>query len=541
LFWCFVLVSEELLEKIRESITGDRVGIVVLDKHPWLAPTILGRISEELGIRDFVLITDMHARPYIDDGISHVRSMDLHIIVDYHYGGHVIDDNVFDTAIRFKRLIDSLEDKKIIIDLTGASGSTAASIIYVSYQELRGRTVYTVVNTIPMYGIPAYPGSPRWLHRVYVMGEDTSGCEKPLVEEYPRNIEWRGTRGIYIGMAKIFNSLTSCGCRETISMGVRKHVSKGCRLDAWIGSLTSSSKRVKLFSIDELGGPDEDTASMIYSAWKKIANVLEPIYQDRQSLDRMLMQLQRYVGAADLIIKESASSGWFDHVGEKLHRVLLQYANDKTGRLALIPDTNLFYQGLNMALLKASIRSGNPWAPIRGLAIYIPRCAEAEINGKVAETDPDAGIQQRIPYTLALLANRCLLETKYYYDAKCLAATAQPCEAAIAVEAPNLNEPRILLITADRKAYTAWQTLNVCRGKVACAYIGHSDKPLGTDSIYGKFYVSISASLLAYVASLFAPVTIKGSRGQVRLVMRYLKGSNAPVVAIHKNVPNTQI
>ncbi len=534
------MVSEGLLDKIRESITGDRVGIVVLDKHPWLAPTILGRISEELGIRDFVLITDMHAKPFIEDGINHVRSMDLRIIVDYHYGGHVINDNVFDTAIRFKRLIDSLDDKKIIIDLTGASGSTAASIIYVSSHELQGKTIYTVVNTIPMYGIPAYPGSPRWLHRVYVMGEDISGYDEPLVEEYPRIIEWRGTRGIYIGVAKIINSLTSCGCRETVSMGVRKHVSKGYKLEAWISSLTSSSKRAKLFSIDELGGPDEDTASMIYSAWKKIADVLEPIYQDRQSLDRMLMQLQRYVGAADLIIKESASSGWFDNVGEKLHRVLLRYVSDKTGRLALIPDTNLFYQGLNMALLKASIRSGNPWAPIRGLAIYIPRCAEAEINGKVAETDPDAGIQQRIPYTLALLANRCLLETKYYYDAKCLAATAQPCEAAIAVEAPNLNEPRILLITADRKAYTAWQTLNVCRGKVACAYIGHSDKPLGTDSIYGKFYVSIAASLLTYVASLFAPVTIHGSRGQVRLVMRHLKGSNAPVVAVHKNVPNTQ-
>ncbi len=532
----------DIVEKIVGKIDRHRfLGIVLVDKYPWLVPTIIGRLTEEIGINKYIILTTPHIKGIVDESLSYLKGYDVDVIVDQSLEGHLIEDNVFDTALNFNRLFNKVmkykinDVEKIVIDVTGCDGSAALPAMYSASKIFREKAVFTVVDNIPMYGLPAYPGSPRWLHRVYVFGEKLPEHRTPLVNDYPKTIEWRGSRGIFIAMAKVFNALTRCGCLETYYDNRRESIGKGERLEAWIEIPGVSGVKKRLFIMDEIRGPDENTASMIYSAWKHISELLEHSYQDKQALDRMIMQIQRYVGSADLIIKEAASSSpaWFNMVGEKLHRVLVRLSSEKN-RLAVIPDTNLFYQGLHMALLKASIRVGNPWSPIRGLSIYVPLCAEAEINGKVAETNPDAGIQQRIPYTLALLANRALLETKYYYDAVSIPATAQPCEASIAVTAPNLTEHRILLITADHKAFTAWQTLNVCRGKIACAYISHSDKPLDTDTIYGRFYTSISASLLAFIASLFLPVTIRGPRGQVRLIVKNLKGSNAPVVGVHK-------
>ncbi len=520
----------------------DVIGIVPVSKYPWIVPTIIGRIAEEVGVRNYLVLTSQHTSPVVDDGLSHLKSLDIDVYIDRKIGlGHVLGDDIFDTTFRVMRLFNKLGElekpEKIIIDLTGSDGSVAAAVTVVADKALKGKNIYTVVESLPLYGIPAYPGSPRWLHRVYLFGKAETGTKHTPVSDYPRTVEWRGTRGTYIALSKAFNSVTRCGCMEALVDDRRTILSEGEKLEAWIGELGAMEERKRLFVIDELRGPNENTARHLYTAWKNIVEILNRSFQDRQALERMIMQVQRYVGAADLVVKEIVPSSGpaQDLVNEKLHRVLLRLSSDKSW-IAVVPDTNLFYQGFHMALLKASIRAGSPWSPIRGLSIYIPRCAEAEINGKVAETNPDSGIQYRVSYTLALLANRALLETRYYYDAESLSATAQPCEAAIAVEAPNLSENRILLLTADHKAYTAWQTLNVCRGKVTCIYIGHSDEPLSTDTIYGKFYASISASLLAYVASLFAPVTIEGSRGKLRLVVRNLRGNTAPVINIHRVV-----
>ncbi len=528
------VVKERIVEHSFSSL-------VIVNKYPWILPTIIGRLREELGIELFVVLTSDHVAGQVAESLQHVRNDEVEIISDLNHGISLIKDNLFDTVLSLNRLakeISSINNgKKIIVDLTGSDGSVAVTAMYSIRNILGEKAFFTIVKTIPLYGIPAYPGSPRWLHKVYMYGskQEFTPLKTSIVNDYPRTIEWRGSRGVFIALSKVFNALTQCGCIETYYDDRRNLPETGGKLEAWIHTIGALREKRRLFIINELSGPDRNTSNMIYHAWKNIAELLEMTLGDvdRQVIDRLVMQVQRYVGAADLIIKEASSQQWFDEEGEKLHRVINKFANEKT-RLAIVPDTNLFYQGIHMALLKASIRQGLPWSPLRNVSIYVPRCAEAEINGKVAETNPDAGGLQRISYIMALLANRALLETKYYYDAKTLNATAQPCEASMAVEAPNLSENRIILITADHKAYAAWQTLNVCRGKVACAYIGHSDKPLDTDTIYGKFYVSIASSLLAYISSLFLPVTIKGSRGEVRLIIKNLKGSNAPVINVHR-------
>jgi hypothetical protein len=531
------------LELLFEDISKSGVlGIVPVNKYPWITPTIIGRLGEELGITTYLILTSIHVESTVDEGLMHIKDNDLHIYIDSNIGlGHVLNENVFETSFRLNKLftlLGNMQDKpRIVIDTSGCDGATATAVSYSASRILGGNTHYTVVESLPLYGIPAYPGSPRWLHRVYVFGRTEGLGRRPSVQDYPRNIEWRGSRGIYIALSRVFNAIASCGCLEKLVDGRREILGEGEKLEAWMGELGALQERRRLFVIDELKGPDENTAKHLYTAWKGIVELIGRTSQERQGLDRMIMQIQRYVGAADLIAREivSQSKDVQSLVNEKLHRILLELSSDKNW-IAVVPDTNLFYQGFHMALLKASIRAGSPWSPIRGLSIYIPRCAEAEINGKVAETNPDSGIPYRISYTLALLANRALLETKYYYDAESLSATAQPCEAAIAVEAPNLSENRILLLTADHKAFMAWQTLNVCRGKVSCIYIAHSDQPLSTDTIYGKFYASISASLLAYTTSLFLPVTLSGSRGSARLVVKGLKGNTAPIIGVYKTL-----
>ncbi len=532
------------IEKIDELFSSSSLpSLVVIDKYPWTTPTIVGRLVEELGTDHLLILTNKHVSRNVVESLEHIgenlRAHNAVVVVDSMYGCSLIRDNIFDTVFNINKLLNGLRDKvnKIVIDLTGGDGSIATAIIYSAQKILGDRVVLTIIDNIPLYGIPAYPGSPRWLHRVYVYGDSRVKGRGPIVNEYPRNIEWRGSRGVYIALSKVFNTLTSCGCIETYYMDRRSIISGNNRLEAWIGMIGAMGEKRRLFSLDELNGPDQNTSSMMYNAWKNISELLSLSMGDvdKQSIDRLIMQIQRYVGAADLVIKEAASSSpqWFDSVGEKLHRIILSSSSEKN-RLAVVPDTNLFYQGIHMVLLKASIRQGNPWSPLRNVSIYIPICAETEINGKVAETNPDSGGLQRISYIMALLANRALLETRYYYDAKILPATSQPCEASMAVEAPTLPEQKILLITADHKAFTAWQTLNICRGKVACGYIGHSDKPLDTDTIYGRFYTSISLSLLLYASSLFLPVTLKGSRGEAKLIVKSLKGSNAPVISVHR-------
>jgi len=515
-------------------------GVVVINKYPWIIPTIIGRINEELGVDLFIIITDQYVVDYVEDGLQHVKDFSVDIVTDYRYGGSLIRDNVFDTIFMFNKLfkvLSSESSKEIVVDLTGSDGSIASTAMFSAIKTLGDRAKFTLIESIPMYGIPAYPGSPRWLHKIYVYGEKPENPSLDVNIAYPRTIEWRGSRGIYIAFSKLFNALTPAGYYEAYHSDRRVYPSESNYMEIYCHSNLSFENRYRLAIVNELLGPDENTANMLYNAWKTVSEVLAHDLgeRDKTSIDRMIMQIQRYVGAADLIVKQAISPNnhYMDWINEKLHRIILGLANEKQP-IAVVPDTNLFYQGIHMALLKASIRSGSPWSSIRGATIYVPKCAETEINGKVAELNVEAGGLQKVSYIMALLANRALLETKYYYGAETLYAVAQPCEVSVAVEASTLPEGRVLLITADHKAFNAWQTLNVCRGKVSCIYIGHSSKPLETDTIYGRFYASVALSLLVYVTSLFTPITIHGSKSTVRLLVKSLKGTTAPVISVSK-------
>jgi len=514
------------------------IGMVFVNKYPWVLPTIIGRLHEELGIDLFTIITDPYVVEYVDESLKHIKDFNVDTLVDYLNGGSLIRDNVFDTIFVFNKLFKSVANiEKVVVDLTGADGLIASTAMYSASKTLGDRVKFTLIENIPLYGIPAYPGSPRWLHKLYIYGEQIEENKNNVSISYPKVIEWRGSRGIYIAFSKLLNALCPTGFYEVYHNDRRIYSSKTGLIEVFIHSNISFEDKYRLLAINESLGPDENTSVMLYNSWKTISELLakEIGEKDRQNIDRMIMQIQRYVGATDLVVKQIVSpnnniGGW---EGEKLHRVLLSLANDKQST-AIIPDTNLFYQGIHMALLKASIRSGSPWNNIRGLSIYIPKCAETEINGKVAELSSESSGLQRITYIMALLANRALLETRYYYGAETLNAVAQPCEVSIAVEASTLPEDRVLLITADHKAFHAWQTLNVCRGKVSCIYIGHYEKPLEITNIYGRFYVSIAVSLLVYVASLFAPITISSSQNMIKLSIKSLKGTTSPVIQVNK-------
>ncbi|MET1160882.1 MAG: hypothetical protein ABWW65_07970 [Thermoprotei archaeon] len=532
------LFYEALSKKLREQDSG--IGIVIINKYPWTVPTIIGRLHEELSIRLFTIITDPYVADTVDENLHHVKDFNVEVIADYKFGNHMIRDNVFDTALMFNQLFKIISDSAqgdIIIDLTGSDGLIASTAMYSAVKILGNRAVFTLIENIPLYGIPAYPGSPRWLHKVYMYSDKAETSNNMVEINYPRTIEWRGSRGVYIAFSKLFNALTPTGYYEVYTGDKRIFKIDSPQMEIYCHSNTSFNEKHRLIVLNELLGPDKTTSRMIYSAWKTISEILARDLGDvdKQSIDRIIMQIQRYVGAADLIIKQIVAHNSYGHEweGEKLHRILYKLASEKPG-VALVPDTNLFYQGIHMALLKTSIRSGNPWSSIRGVTVYVPKCAETEINGKVAELNPDQMGLSRLYYIMALLANRALLETRYYYQAKTLEAVAQPCEVSFAVEAPGLPEERVLLVTADHKAFNAWQTLNICRGKVMCAYIGHSDEILDTSSIYGRFYVSISLSLLLYVAALFTPVTIKASRETVRLMVKSLRGMTAPIISVSK-------
>ncbi|MGB9827148.1 MAG: hypothetical protein ACPLSM_01355, partial [Thermosphaera sp.] len=250
-------------------------------------------------------------------------------------------------------------------------------------------------------------------------------------------------------------------------------------------------------------------------------------------------------GAVDLIVKEMKPSRveirrddqtreHREYKGWKIHSFLIDLVRQVKKPIGLLPDTNMFYQGFHVTLLKASIKNGHPWSSIDGLRIYIPICAEAEINGKVAESAGEAKGLSLYSYVMALLANRAIDEVKKYYGSFQIPAVSPPCEASIAVVAQNIHEEKAILMTADRKAYNAWQTINVCSDKVLCVYVGHQHKTINIDGLFSKYYASIVLANLLYVSSLFVNLDIVSTQDKLRLSLESLKGSNAPVVKVSR-------
>jgi hypothetical protein len=104
----------------------------------------------------------------------------------------------------------------------------------------------------------------------------------------------------------------------------------------------------------------------------------------------------------------------------------------------------------------------------------------------------------------------------------------------MAVESSNLQHKVVLLLTADRKAFNAWQTFNACRGNIVCGYVDHINVPLNTSSHYSKFYASIVLANVVFTTSLFARVMVKSKKNTVVLDGNRLKGATAPSITISK-------
>ncbi|MEM4691698.1 MAG: hypothetical protein QXT88_05045 [Desulfurococcaceae archaeon] len=519
-----------------------KLSVIIVSRDPWVLPTVIGRLEEEYGLKLFVLLTSKHVVEDVEKNLDHVKDFDVDIVPDYLYAQNIVRDNVFDTTIYVSKIMSKLNNnaEEIFLDLTCTDSSLASTITYIVNRVVEPtKIMFTLVDGIHLYGVPAYPGSPRWLHKVYLHGvKKISENEKRTPVTPPKQLEWRGSRGIYIGFSKLLNSLTKPNIYEYFDGSQRyvPEVLKDDVLTIYSHSNRDFNEKYRLITIKPYMGPDETTSSMIYSSWKTLSDILSKDFEgiNKQAIDRILMQIQRYTGSTDLVIKQIASMNGEEDIplGEKLHRVLYSLATSKQ-RVDLVFDTNLFYQGIHMSLLKTSIRLGNPWNVIYGLNLYVPLCAEMEINSKVAKLNPDNDGLPKLYYIMSLLANRSLLETRYHYGAQNLEAVGQPCEVSIGVEAQSLPGDRIYLVTADHRGFTAWQTLNVCRGRVTCIYIGHSDKPLDANTLYSKLYVSVALSQLVYVSSMFTPISINYGNTNVSLTIKSLKGSNAPVIGIN--------
>ncbi|WP_448577298.1 hypothetical protein [Thermosphaera sp.] len=531
------------------KISPDKTMLLPVDIHPFVVPTVISRMKEELDIVDFIIITRRETAESIRNVMNSFPT-DVNIYFDNIMSKSLLKDNIFENLFLTRSLIKSLEGKlnRIYIDISAMSGPFAAGMME-ERSNLKIDVVFTHVDILPLPGLPSYPFSPRWVHKVYIHGKiEPSQLSHPSNQEVdlPREIRWQGSKYVFMEISSILNSITGKGLVESFYDGQRHVPGEGDRLSIY-ASLPGGEEKKLLLTMDTRTGPSEEAVTMMYDSWKIISNMIHEQNNDvdKTLLDRVLMQIQRYTGSVDLVVKEMKPSRveirrddqtreHREYKGWKIHSFLIDLVRQVKKPIALLPDTNMFYQGFHVTLLKASIKNGHPWSSIEGLRIYIPICAEAEINGKVAESAGEAKGLSLYSYIMALLANRAIDEVKKYYGSFQIPAVSPPCEASIAVVAQNILEEKAILMTADRKAYNAWQTINVCSDKVLCVYVGHQHKTINIDGMFSKYYASIVLANLLYVSSLFVNLDIVTAQDKLRLSLESLRGSNAPVVKVSR-------
>jgi hypothetical protein len=529
------------------KISPDKTMLLPVDIHPFVVPTVISRMKEELDVKDFIIITRRETAESIRNVMDGFPT-DVNIYFDNLMAKSLLKDNIFENLFLTRSLIKSLEGKlsRLYVDISAMSGPFAAGIIE-EKNHLNIDIVFTHVDIIPLPGIPPYPFSPRWVHKVYIHGK-IEQVQTPYPSNQninlPRVIRWQGSKHVFMEISNLLNSITSKGLVESFYEGQRHLPSDGDKLSIY-ASTPGIEDRKLLLTIDTKAGPTEETVAMMFDSWKIISNMIHEQNSDvdKTLLDRVLMQIQRYTGAVDLVVKEmkpsrveirreDQSREYREYKGWKIHSFLIDMVRQVKKPIALLPDTNMFYQGFHVTLLKASIKNGHPWSSIEGLRIYIPICAEAEINGKVAESAGEAKGLSLYSYIMALLANRAIDEVKKYYGSFQIPAVSPPCEASIAVVAQNILEEKAILMTADRKAYNAWQTINVCSDKVLCVYVGHQHKTINIDGMFSRYYASIVLANLLYVSSLFVNLDMVSTQDKLRMSLESLKGSDAPVVKV---------
>lgn len=506
--------------------------------------TVINRLSEEFNLRDFVVLT---RRELVSDVLNSLKQYDAgedaNILIDYMLSGSLLKDNVFEDSFIMDLLLSRLVNhvKTVYIDLTMTNAAFAIIARSLENRYPSARFIYTHVDSIPLPGVPQYPYSPKWMHKVYVQGIQGSG-DNALSSSADRvdtlgavEIKWSSTKGLFEQFSKLFNAVNRVRLVEALVEGRRQELSEDHLMTIYAIN-TRTGERRKFIEMNLREGPDEQAVNMMMANWKVLTELLgeqEP-GMDKSVLERILKQYQRYTGAVDLVIREISGKENVaqDFEGWKLHGVFIEMVRRTRRPVAILPDTNLFYQGLHLTFLKASIKSGAPWSPVENVKIYVPACAEAEINGKITESSGNATGLARYYYIMALLAHRALNEIKSYYKAGLIPAVSQPCEASIAAMWQSLPEEKVLLITADKKAFTAWNTLNVCNDEAICIYAGHRNKPLNVDSLYSKLYATIVLFQQIYVASVFTPLELRIGKKVLYSKTTSLEGSASPVILL---------
>ncbi|MCY0867691.1 MAG: hypothetical protein OWQ48_00445 [Desulfurococcus sp.] len=540
----------QLLEFLSsKDFHGGSLSIVPVLTSPWSTATVVNRLSEELGVLDFVVLT---RRELVDDvyrSLNRELFRDINVYVDNAVYRSILRDSVFENSIILAHLVKGVGEKarSIYVDLTLTTGSFAITLREaLDRQGSSPLVTYTFVDVVPLPELPQYPGSPRWMHKVYIYDNTArAGALSPSVDyslpgmlSYTQpaggKIQWRGSLGIFESISRLVNSLAATRIAERLGGESRVDVSGESPVLSVNAVNPVSGERKKMVSFKVSEGLNEDSVNMLMSNWKHLVDIVHENHPDidKSLIERVLMQFQRYTGAVDLIAREVEGSEARDFEGWKIHSLLIELYKKLGKPVALLPDTNMFYQGLHMVLLKASIRSGRPWGPIEGVRIYIPVCAEAEINGKVAEVSSGATGVLRYSYIMALLANRAADEIKQRYRGVHIPAVSQPCEASIVVAKHVLSEEIVVLVTADKKAFNAWVTLNACRDKTICVYVGHRNKPLNIDGLYSKLYASIVLANQVYVAASITPVEITLGERRLRVMLESLEGMGAPVLSV---------
>ncbi|MEM4878854.1 MAG: hypothetical protein QW822_02750 [Desulfurococcaceae archaeon] len=540
---------QDVLNILFEKIRSDSViGIIPVSTVPWGFKSVVNRLNEEIGVTDYIVLTRRGIASVLKAMINDLYlenredGKELNIYIDVDFSKSTLKNDVFADLFIIESIVSgiALKARKIAIDTTFVSSNLSFALQFIKTRHPGLPVIFTHVDQVSLPNIPSYPKSPRWIHKVYVYYDraneiGVNECKENPMDKLSKRMAWSGTKGLFEEISLILNKLSCTRYMEVFDEGKREELSDISTIDVFI-DMPSMEEKKRYISLDVNKGLDENTASMMMSNWRTLLEAIATMDPniDRNALERILMQIQRYTGAVDLIVREVENNklDLSDYSGYKLHIALCELAGRSRKPIAFLADTNLFYQGVNMVLLKASIKQGKPWSSIQGMNIYIPSCAESEIINKVTENSNASTGIHRYSYIMALLAHRALEEVENVYLGTRLHIANQPCEASLGGVSRLLGEGVVLIATADKRAFNAWRTLDICKDKVVCIYIGHKNKPINIDNIFSKLYASVVLSLQIYIASLFTPIEIIGKTGGVKLSLSEIEGNQAPVISI---------
>ncbi|MGB9827617.1 MAG: hypothetical protein ACPLSM_03780, partial [Thermosphaera sp.] len=270
------------------KVSPDKTMLLPVDIHPFVVPTVISRLKEELDITDFIIITRRETAESIRNVMDSFPS-DVNIYFDNIMSKSLLKDNIFENLFLTRSLIKSLEGKlnKLYIDISAMSGPFAGGIME-EKNRLNIEIVFTHVDIIPLPGLPPYPYSPRWVHKLYIHGKVEPAQPSNQSNQYldlPREIRWQGSKYVFMEISNILNSITGKGLVESFYEGQRHVPSEGDRLSIY-ASLPGSDEKKLLLTMDTKTGPSEEAVTMMYDSWKIISNM---IHEQNSDVDKTLL------------------------------------------------------------------------------------------------------------------------------------------------------------------------------------------------------------------------------------------------------------